>query len=227
MKKVLSSLLAFAFIESQGLVLAKGPDFSGDGAISTVGTYAGVLVVRSETNPSPNVTSGSAAAIGLFSIGVPASGIANGDAVIFVDGAAYNGNIIGVANPNDDTLTGIVEGTSNFTVPTTTQTGVDANGNPVFTTTQTNIFAQGNLKTTISQPFVPSGTQLLVTTGITISGTAELDLFSELNQDGTPDVTNTVNFDVDGIQQSATVTTSTLSLNGNGGGSGTGTGTGS
>lgn len=221
MKKVLSSLLAIAFIESQGLVLAKGPDFGGGGAFSIVGTYAGVMVVKSETNPSTENARPTSAAIGVFSVGVPSSGIANGDAVVFIDGTAYNGNIIAVADPNADTLDGIVEGTSNFQIQTVVQTSVDANGNPVFTVQNSNIFAQGNLQTDISQLLVPTGLDALNTTGIIISGSAQLDLFSEVNADGTPNVTNTVTFSVDGVQQSSTVTTSTLSVpNFSSGGSG-------
>ena len=53
---------------------------------------------------------------------------------------------------------------------------------------------------------------------VRLEGKAELDLFTTLNNDGTPQILNTVTFSVDGFKQSDTATTVTITLTGGPGG---------
>ncbi len=210
MNRVLALLLAFCFAQVQSYALVGGPPpGSGGSSFPLGGTYAGVLIPRTATS------SDTSSAIGLFSIGVPATGAATGAAVVFINGTAYNGEIAGVADPDRSTLQGIVEAVSNFSIAELVPTGaVDANGNPVFATVQTNIFAQGNIDTTIAQEFDPvSSGGVQISSGIRISGTASLDLFSTIDPNtGNPIIDSTVIFDVDGFLQSSTVTTTTITI---------------
>ena len=206
MKKVLSLLLSFAFLQAQSWAIGGGPGGGTTTATAIAGTYSGVLLPAGQTNPSI-INQASSASIGLFSVGVPSTGIATGAAVAFVDGVAYIGDMIGVADPQKNTLVGIVEATSNFDVVTLIPVVDPVTGQVTFQQVTTKVFAQGNIQTRISgSGFAESG-------NIRLFGKAELDLFATINPDGTPAITNTVKFQVDGFKQSDSVTNSTIDLN--------------
>ena len=212
MKKVLSLLLAFVFLQTQTWAIGGGPQGNGGGA-ALVGTYAGVLIPVSQTKPAV-VGAQSAASIGLFVVAVPAVNVAKGAAVAFVDGIAFIGDVTAIADPKKQTLVGIVEGVSNFDVITIIFVP-DANGNVVPTTIRTKIFAQGG----INARFESSGGNVNPTTGTVggnsrLSGSASLDLFADLNVGGTPNIYNTVKFRVDGFKQSATASAATINFTG-------------
>src|SRR5688500_18521910 len=119
MKRLLSFLLSVVFLHVQTVPLfAKrgGPDVGGGGGtVDTIGTYAGVLIPLDETLDS-DVSGTGRNSIGLFSLGVPDVGLAQGAFVVFVDGNAYNGTITGVADPLDGQLQAILDAVSNFTI---------------------------------------------------------------------------------------------------------------
>ena len=218
MNRVLSFLLAYAFLQAQTWAIGGGPN-TGTSSAALVGTYAGVMVPTGQTNIGASLIP-SSASIGLFSVGVPQVGLAQGSAVVFVNGLAFQGTMIGVADPQDQTLDGIVQGQSTANV-TTTVFVVDANGNVVPTLVTSLVFAQGNIKAHIDGAGIvsplgadPSNTRL--------KGKAQLDLYQTLNADGTPTVTNTVTFKVDGFKQSDTSTVITITLPGTGTGGGGG-----
>ena len=213
MNRVLSFLLAYAFLQAQTWAIGGGPN-SGTSSAALVGTYAGVMVPTNQTNTGASQIP-SSASIGLFAIGVPQTGLAQGSAVVFVNGLAFQGTLIGVADPKDQTLQGIVQGQSTAQVTSLVPT-IDANGNVVFQQITSLVFAQGNLDTTIDGAGTlsplgadPSNTRL--------KGRAQLDLYQTLNADGTPSVTNTVTFKVDGFKQSDSSTTITITLPNTGG----------
>ena len=210
MKKVFSLLLAFVFLQTQTWAIGGGPQGTGGGA-ALVGTYAGVLIPVSQTKPLV-VGAQSSASIGLFVVSVPATGVAKGAAVAFVDGIAFIGDMTGIADAKKQTLVGIVEGVSNFDVITLVPV-VDANGNVTFQQVITKIFAQGG----INAKFDSSGGGISPTGaaggGKRLSGNASLDLFADLNANGTPNIFNTVKFRVDGFQQSATASAATITFN--------------
>lgn len=216
MKKVFSLLLAFVFLQAETWAIGGGPSGGGGGG-ALIGTYAGVLIPVSQTKAQV-VNQTNSASIGLFVIGVPATGVATGSAVAFVNGIAFLGDVTGIADPAKQTLVGIVEGQSNVSVITLVPV-IDVNGLVTFQQVTTKIFAQGGIKAR----FDAGGGNVDPTTGTTganrrISGTASLDLFLVVNSDGSPDIANTVKFRVDGFQQSATASTVTIDF---GGGTGT------
>lgn len=207
MKKVLSSLMAFVVLQAQSYALSGGPVFGGTATLNVVGTYAGVLVPDAVSDDVNARTS--AASIGLFSLGVPESGPSVGSAIVFVDGIAFNGAIIGVADPGNGRLRGVIDALSTFVIQTAVQTGVDQNGVPVIEIVESNIFAQGSIDTTI---FTFGGQNLFGATAsgnTRLIGTAEIDVFSELEADGSPKINSTATFTVDGFKQSDTTTTVT------------------
>ena len=120
MKKALSLLLAFMFLQTQMWALSGGPVFTSTGTVTDLtGVYAGVLVGKSIVAaagfPIPALTTGS---VGVFSITVPIAGAATGTTVIFQGNVAYSGTIIGAANPANRSITGLIQvtSTSQFTV---------------------------------------------------------------------------------------------------------------
>ena len=217
MKKVLSLLLAFVFLQTQTWAIGGGPQGTGGGA-ALIGTYAGVLVPISQTKPVV-VGVKNSAAIGLFVVAVPTTGVAKGAAVAFVDGIAFSGEMTGIADPKKQTLVGIVEGVSRLDVITLVPVVDPLTGAVTFQTIKTKIFAQGN----INAKFESSGGGVDPLTGTAgggsrLSGKASLDLFADLNPNGTPNILNTVSFRVDGFKQSATASAATITFNPVGGG---------
>lgn len=113
MKKVLSLLVAFVFMQVQTWALSGGPQYGGNQA-SVSGTYAGVFTGIGGTainlGSGNLVDSAGTNAVGLFVIGVPITDIANGTMAIFFEGAFFQGGILGIADPNKQTLTGVCQG---------------------------------------------------------------------------------------------------------------------
>jgi hypothetical protein len=210
MKRVLSFLLMIVFLQMQvTTVFAKhgGPDFGGSGGgIDTVGTYAGTLVpVTSTTNSSNTSFSNS---IGLFSLGVPDIGVADGACVVFIDGSAYDGTITGVVDPISGKLNGIVDTASTFVL-------VD----PANPTINYRVFASGNIEATIRETASFSATSTAVTISFAttrVKGTAALDVSSSVDANGAAIVTNSVSYIVDGFKQSSNVAASTSLTGGTG-----------
>jgi hypothetical protein len=211
MKKVLSLLMAFVFLQAQSYALSGGPDYGSPANLNVVGTYAGVLVPESVTDESEDVGQvvQSAANIGLFSLGVPDSGPSVGSAIVFVEGTAFNGAIIGVVDPGTGSFRAIIDAVSTYTIIDTVVTGVDANGNPIVEVVESNIFAQGSIDAQIVALGVPSPLGVTPPGSTRVIGTAAIDIFGSLEEDGTPDVTSTATFTVDGFKQSDTATTVT------------------
>jgi hypothetical protein len=201
MKRFLSFLLSIVFLHAQvSPVFAKrgGPDIGGETNVDTIGTFAGVLIPESSTTGSIQNTTGSANSIGLFSVGVPDAGMAQGAFVVFVEGTSYNGTITGIADPLDGKLVGILDAVSTFTV----FNPLDPTG-PGFA-----VFAQGNLEAQIreTQSFNNLGSLSTFSFATTrLEGLATIDIFGQLDVDNTPLVSDTVRFIVDGFKQSSTV----------------------
>lgn len=204
MQKVLSLLMAFLLLEVQARALSGGPVFGSAQGLNVVGTYAGVLVPVSESTQLDIATTQShAASIGLFSLGVPDAGPSTGGVVVFVEGTSFNGNLTGVADPGDGSFQAIVDATSSYTI----SFPVDTNGDgTIDNVIDTNVFAQGSIDAVIVSDFVTSNIFTGPTPGATrVSGTAAIDVFYLLQDDGTPDVSNTAHYEVDGFKQSDTV----------------------
>jgi len=108
MKRVLSFLLMIVFMQAQvSTVFAKhgGPDIGDGNGVDTIGSYAGTLTPIIDPTAESSSSSNS---IGLFGLGVPQIGVAQGTCVLFVEGAAYEGTITAVADPLDGELQGLI-----------------------------------------------------------------------------------------------------------------------
>jgi hypothetical protein len=195
MKKVLSLLLAFVFIQTQAWALSGGPVFStGSGAISLVGTYAGVLIpdsVQPGNSLSGRPLPVSVSSVGLFSLGIPATGLSTGATIFFVNGDAFVGTITGVADPGKASFRGIIQTRSNFAL-------VD----PAFPDVDFRIFASGSLKADI---FTSTDTVAGAGVGSTrLEGTAVVNVFG-----GGPGYDGTFTYSLDGFKQSETASSTT------------------
>lgn len=139
MKKVLSLLVAFVFLQVQSWALSGGPDYSRlnggtSGNPSIIGTYGGVLI---PTSASAAPATPQPASVGVFSISVPETGVSAGVAIMFVNGVAFIGNVAGMADVDNQSIQGLIAGESNFKVSITGAGG---------TTQQYSISAQGSFK---------------------------------------------------------------------------------
>ena len=192
---------------SQCFAISGGP--FGGGSTSVVGIYAGVIKRPSDTPPAvipvgclaPAVNC-SANSLGVFSVGVPASGISSGTFVMFSQGRVFTGTIRGTADPSKAVLTGVLNATFNFSVTT-----FDALGKP--TTTQVTASANGKLKTKITNGSSQSAFGAAATR---LAGTATLNTDQgEVNSTNEPCVTCFMTLRVVGFKQSNSAPTASAS----------------
>lgn len=128
MKKLLPILLCYILMTSQVFAISGGPVFGGGGT-DPQGTYSGIITVNTKLdfdNPVfdpvtntfvPAVVATNA--IGLFSLTVPATNLATGTNIIFVDGAVYRGTINASVDPDSGRLSGLISASFNYTLVTT------------------------------------------------------------------------------------------------------------
>jgi hypothetical protein len=203
MKILLACLMCLVLVASECFAISGGPVFSG--SLNVVGTYAGVIKRPSETPPAsppcPLMESGCAAnSLGVFSVGVPASGISSGTFVMFSQGRVFTGTIRGTADPGQAKLTGVLNATFDFT-----ETFINPDG----TTTEVMVTASanGNLKTRITT--VSSHSGLNTATAIRLAGTATLNIdHGRLNTASEPCITCYMTLRVVGFKQTNTAATS-------------------
>jgi hypothetical protein len=228
MKKVLSLLVAFIFLQVQTWALSGGPDYSkGQGANPNrlVGVYSGVLIPETTTTGGVVVAT-SSATIGLFSVAVPSTGLATGQAAVFVNGAAFTGNMVAFADPDNATLDGVFAGTSSFDVVLQPATREVIGGVVVTTPAITGpISAQGSVQAnvvegfngaftggsagTTSTFFSTTTTDVGTNFAARLEGSAQIDTFLAVDANGTPVVASSTTFTIDGVKQSNTSTTTT------------------
>jgi hypothetical protein len=198
MKIVLACLMCLVLGASESFAIDGGPVYPG--GTNVVGTYAGVIdrvVTDSPLDCGAN-------SIGVFSVGVPKTGISSGTFVMFSQGRTFTGTIQGVADPGKSTLKGVLNASFNFTV---TRTNINpVTGETTTTTTDVTASANGNLKTQIT-----SGADLtLGVTATRLRGTATLSIdMGQLNADLTPLVVCEVTLRVRGFKQSNDAPTTT------------------
>jgi hypothetical protein len=198
MKIVLACLMCLVLGASESFAIDGGPVYPG--GTNVVGTYAGVIdrvVTDSPLDCGAN-------SIGVFSVGVPKTGISSGTFVMFSQGRTFTGTIQGVADPGKSTLKGVLDASFNFTV---TRTNINpVTGETTTTTTDVTASANGNLKTQIT-----SGADLtLGVTATRLRGTATLSIdMGQLNADLTPLIVCEVTLRVRGFKQSNDAPTTT------------------
>ncbi len=185
--------MTFVFLQTQTWALSGGPYSSSAAGGTLTGTYAGVLV------PVAAPVVGAATSIGLFTLTQPDSGFATGTISVFVNGTAFSGTINGVMDPSNGNFNGIIDATSTFTV-----TIFVPGQNGAVTPQSFAVSAQGSL---VAQAATSTDQNLFAITAsnsIRLEGTAILDIFFQIANDGTPIVTQTTEFAVDGFKQSDT-----------------------
>jgi hypothetical protein len=208
MKKVLSLLLVFVFLKAQALALSGGPVFSNSQG-NFVGIYSGVLVPKFTTFTSTSTASGSAStSIGLFNLSQPDTGLATGTVLMFVDGAPFSGILTGIIDPDSAELNAVIDATSTFQVTIIVPVVTVVNGVPTttFTTQNFSVSASGNMNAKV----IPTGffsTANVAVTPSRLEGDASVDIYFQINNDGTPDVSKTAVFEVQGFKQSDTAGT--------------------
>lgn len=168
MKKVLSLLVAFVFLQVETWALSGGPQYGGNQA-AVSGTYAGVFTGISGSSTDvvlPGAVAASAAnAVGLFVIGVPTVDIASGTMAVFFQGAFFQGGIVGIADPNKSTLTGVCQGIHINELTTFTDLFFGQSSKRVTYDSR----ADGTIKTKIKRGTLSSGTTLVGTGQFTVS----------------------------------------------------------
>jgi hypothetical protein len=204
MKTLLAILLSF--IVSEAPVLAIHGGYTLGGATQLMGTYAGVLIPTSDTL----LQTGTAAtanglgsnSLGLFTLGIPLTGLGSGTVVIFSEAQQLTGSIQALADPR---TTGALIGVITATGQVTTGSFNDFFfGNA--TETQVTGDASGGLTAAVSQGTVsnsPYGINLSGTANVTVS-TASTGTNGNTNTTLTP--TESIVFEVDGFLQTYAVT---------------------
>lgn len=207
MQRVLSLLVAFVFFQTQAWALSGGPFQQTQGA-NIIGTYAGVLiptfdpfvdVIGRNQNGEPLATS-----IGLFAFAQPDVGFASGPLLAFVEGTPLLGTITGLIDPEDGHFQAVISGQSTYDVV------FDLNGDGMIDLT-TPIQATGSVDAQIEpvRTFAGNATGL---NSARVVGTAGIDIFLFIRADGTPRVSDTLFFDIEGFKQSDTATAVTLTF---------------
>lgn len=238
MKHVLSILLAFVFIQTQCWALSGGPRYGGNTA-AVAGTYAGVFTGVSGTalllDPATNqlVDPIGSNALGIFVIGVGQVDIASGTIALFFEGTFFQGGILGIVDPNKQSLSAVAQGIhkTDFTSFTSIFFGES------FQAAEFDARADGTIEAEIKPGSSTAGVTLVGNSTFTVSVVTTTVVtipdplnpgffFSEPIQKAVP--TGTLTFVVDGFKQSDEVIKpnagSLASLLNNTGVSGTGQG---
>ncbi len=196
MRPLLAFLLCFVLLESQVFAIWGGPSVSA--STTPVGVYAGVFVpvlggasVKYE-NPS---TAGQAEAnysssLGLFVLGVPEQGVADGQFLLFDNGDSFAGTLIGFADPRTNTITAIANG------PSLSNAGASEYLSPAS--------LSGKMTANIEPPTVDPWTSSIVLANLT--GNAQFDLAGKV-PDTSPSgygyaTLQTLTYAIDGYKQS-------------------------
>jgi hypothetical protein len=175
MRILFSLLMCLVFGAAQCFALKGGPPYPV--GTNIIGTYAGVLQgVFDPTNPRSSNT------LGIFSIGIPQTGLASGSVAIFTGERTFVGTIQGIGDPNKGTLRAALQA-----VPVVTGGGE--------TITTLNFHADGTVSADIKT--VRSAFNTVANTRLT--GTSTI---TTTNRNVTPPAQTVSSFVVDGFKQS-------------------------
>jgi hypothetical protein len=227
MRIILGCLMCLVLPLSQAFAISGGPVYGGN--TSVVGTYAGVVkpgcVACSTTSADKKFVkckeidqfvAGSqgqfvdctdpfgctANSLGVFSLGVPTTGISTGTFVMFSQGRVFNGTINGTADPGTSRLKGILSARFDFTV---SKQSTDKDGNPVILTESVTAMANGNLNAKILPGSSSSSSS---NTATRLTGSSLVDISQgQVSSDLSPIVTCEMDLVVNGFKQSSSAPT--------------------
>jgi hypothetical protein len=175
MRILFALLMCLVFSTTETFALKGGPPYPV--GTNIIGTYAGVLQgVFDPTNPRSSNT------LGIFSIGIPQTGLASGSVAIFTGERTFVGTIQGIGDPNKATLRAALQA-----VPVVTGGGQ--------TVTTLNFHADGTVSADIKT--VRSAFNTVANTRLT--GTSTI---TTTNRNTDPPTQTISNFVVDGFKQS-------------------------
>ena len=219
MRILLASLMCLVLTAVQCYAVKGGPEYPAGTNIT--GTYAGVLEPRFDPTDPFSTNS-----LGIFSLSVPATGLAGGSFVMFVRGTVFKGTIQGLGNPNSGTVTAVLD--ASFSV-LTNQFVINDPFFGTFTSSTSNVTAraQGNLNARVSSSrgaTTTSATLLLGTANLFVSQTTSATPTPSATAGASPTPTATpgtggsgtggvsaaFTLDVSGFKQSTTATAITL-----------------
>ncbi len=228
MKKLFPLLLCYVLMATQCYAISGGPVYGGGRSVNVIGAYSGVIQGVSQTDSSqgpsiPGEPGGGSTtqttpsnALGLFDLVVPGVSTASGAFILFASGRVFGGTISASVDPDTAKLSGVLEGSYNFTITTFNATGT---AQTETITAQAVGLINANIKSTGVSSF----------TSARLTGTASLDVnFGNIDANTLqPVVAQVITFNVSGFQQtSAAQAASTISslttLTGTGSGTGTG-----
>ncbi len=212
MKKLLPLLICYVLMQGQCFAISGGPNYGGNGTISTIGSYSGLIqgvtesdagngapVIPGDPVPGGTGTTAPSNALGLFDLVVPGTTTATGGFLLFADGVVFGGTISASVDPDSAKLSGILQGSYQFNETFFTATGT--------TTTAVTAQALGMISAKIGSSGSRSATAARLT------GTANLGIdFGALDVNtNEPIVAREITFTVSGFQTStATTTASTI-----------------
>jgi hypothetical protein len=171
MKILLGCLMCLVLPMSQAFAISGGPPYPIQANI--IGTYAGAL--------NPVVASSNT--LGIFSVGIPDTGLASGPFFVFTGERTFVGSIQGVGDPDKATLRANLQAIPVVTAGDTT----------IFTL---NFHADGSMNAKVKARSKRFGT-----TSTRLTGTAHI---TTTNRNDTPPTTTETDFTVDGFKQSNT-----------------------
>lgn len=207
MKAILASLLCFVLCASECFAIKGGPPYPG-GTISVTGTYAGVL--EPQFDPTDPFSTNS---LGIFSLGVPSTGLASGAFIMFTRGTTFSGTIQAVGLVTSGQIRGVLSAT--FTPTSSQAVFTDPFGNTIIVSSgDITARADGSLNARVSGA---SGSSLVGSAAL-LDGTATVfvtESATVTNPDGTTQdmstITASLSLDVIGFKQSNTATTGSTS----------------
>jgi hypothetical protein len=112
MKAILATLLCYLLVQAQCFAHKGGPFDGQKGQIVTTGTFSAILVPKDQNNDT----------LGLFTLVVPKTGLANGTAIMFGSGLAISGTIEGAVDPKTGSLYAVINAELDITVATSDTT---------------------------------------------------------------------------------------------------------
>jgi hypothetical protein len=109
MKAILGVLLCYVFFASQCFAIQGGPGYPGTTGLNVVGTYSAILLPREAEGVN---------SLGLFTLTIPQTGLANGTVLVFTNGVSYSGTIQGLADPSTAQIYAVINANLLRTVAT-------------------------------------------------------------------------------------------------------------
>jgi hypothetical protein len=222
MKIVLAALMCFVFALTHAFAISGGPPYPG--STNIVGVYAGVMKPKKvpatcpvDPTTCPDSPFGcSANSLGVFSVGVPNSGLATGTFVMFSQGRVFNGTIQGTADPGKDAnsarINAALSASFNFTLTEITPCPIPTPSpdcTPSATTQQVTASANGSLSAHFRNQ---SSQAILGAASVRLAGSATIDISQGQVDPGTlePIITCHMTLVVRGFKQTDTAPTSSI-----------------